>query len=1030
MVEGETTSDAIISINRPVLSNGMAREVVRGALFIDGWAIAPDGIATVEIDVDGQYVSTAHHANRHADAAGAFGDADARDFHALVPAWALSNGQRQVRVIALTKTGRRVASEFLIRAEHVARPTGPAVLRRKMPLAEIQMAERVLAGLAWRPNFGILIGIGEIDEEVAHARHTLTSLRDQVYGAWHATVLRRGRRVPEQLAARLTEGFEDIANRIDIRIDAPAAAPLADLVRTSGRGSRPHLIGVLLAGDVLGYDALLEMAIASGMRPDAEFFYSDERRISPASNQSEAFFKPQWSPDLLTATNYIGRFWCTLPTILRRARAAMGEWFQFGDFDLVLRCTEATSGICHIPKLLCERGRPQLDHPDQERAALARAAQRRGIRTEIGDGATTGSYRLKRVVQKNGLVSIVIPTRASEGRIRACLETLRAITAYRNFEIVCVENVPAAEAEWRTWLTGHADRVVTCDEPFNWSRFSNLGANAAKGEFLLFLNDDTEIVEPGWLDALLEHAERDEVGVVGARLLYPDGMVQHGGIFWTPSGGRHAFRGVPASEPGYFGLALTERDVMAVTGACFLVRRSEFDALGGFDEGHTIVNNDVDFCLRSWERGKSVICTPYATLIHHEGASRRDLEDAFDTAGFERRWGRKLLAGDPFYHPSLSRERDDYAADGEPLELVYPGRPLFDRSRINNILAVKLDHIGDFVTAIPALQRLQQHFPQARLYVLSAPSVAELSGLVPGLAGAIEFAFFFPRSGLGQRELLEADFRMLRQRLQPYHFDLAIDLRKAPETRPVLQYSGARWLAGFDHNGQFPWLDIVMEWETDPAGTRKRSHVSEDLLRLVDAVATACGPNADPARNGALRSAGPAAQSGRKIVCVHPGVGSPIRQWPATHFATLIDRLASSHHVEIILIGSDDEAEIAAEVMARVERGDLVRSLVGKIALRELPQLLASAALFVGNNSGPKHLAASLGVPTVGIHSGTVDAREWGPIGSNAVALRRDVLCSPCYFSDAGDCPRQLACLTELQPSDVHEICDRLLAVG
>jgi ADP-heptose:LPS heptosyltransferase/GT2 family glycosyltransferase len=690
-----------------------------------------------------------------------------------------------------------------------------------------------------------------------------------------------------------------------------------------------------------------------------------------------------------------------------------------------------TPGICHVPKLLCERGRPQLDHPDQERAALARAARRRGIQAEIGDGATSGYYRLRRALRTKGLVSIIIPTCAAEGRIKASLESLRATTAYRNFEIICVENIPAAvEAEWREWLTQHADRVVTCDEPFNWSRFNNIGAQNAKGEFLLFLNDDTEIIEPGWLDALLEHAEREDVGVVGARLLYPDGAVQHGGIFWTPRGGRHAFRGIPGSDPGYFGLALTERDVIAVTGACFLMRRSEFDTLGGFDESHTIVNNDVDFCLRSWERGKSVICTPYATLIHHEGVSRRGLDDVFDTTGFERRWGRKLRAGDPFYHSYLSRERDDYTPDGEPLELVYSSRPLFDRSRINNILAVKLDHIGDFVTAIPALQRLQQHFPQARLYVLSAPGVAELSELVPGLAGAIEFAFFFPRSEHGQRELSEADFRTLQQRLQPYHFDLAIDLRKAPETRPVLQYSGARWLAGFDHNGQFPWLDIVMEWETDPAGARKRSHVSEDLLRLIDAVATACGTNDGFRQSAALAKANSAGQSDRKIICIHPGVGSPVRQWPAAQFAALIDHLASSHHAEIILIGSDDEADIAAEVMARVERRDVVRSLVGKILLRELPRLLASAALFVGNNSGPKHLAASLGVPTVGIHSGTVDAREWGPIGSNAVAARRNVLCSPCYFSDPGDCPRQLACLTELQPSDVYEICDRLLSIG
>jgi ADP-heptose:LPS heptosyltransferase len=481
-------------------------------------------------------------------------------------------------------------------------------------------------------------------------------------------------------------------------------------------------------------------------------------------------------------------------------------------------------------------------------------------------------------------------------------------------------------------------------------------------------------------------------------------------------------------------MALTERNVLAVTGACFLVRRDTFDALGGFDESHAIVNNDVDFCLRCWEREKSVLYTPHATLIHHEGTSRRELEDRFDEAGFARRWGRRLRAGDPFYHPCLSRDRDDYAIDAEPLELVYSSRPLFDRTQVHDILAVKLDHIGDFITAAPALRRLQRHFPQARLYLLAAPGVAELSDLVPGLSGTIEFEFFFARSGLGQRELSEDDFRTLRQRLQPYRFDLAIDLRKAPETRPVLQYTGARWLAGFDHNGQFPWLDIVMEWETDPIAARKRSHVSEDLLRLVDAVATATEPNAglEPRLAGSgppPRTAVAGLPVGRKFICIHPGVGSPIRQWPPEHFATLIDLLAGTHDVEIVLIGSGDEAEIGAQVMARVERTDLVRSLIGRLSLGELPRLLASAALFVGNNSGPKHLAAGLGVPTVGIHSGTVDAREWGPIGINAVAIRRSTICSPCYFSDPGDCRRELACLTELQPIEVFEICKRLLAV-
>jgi ADP-heptose:LPS heptosyltransferase/GT2 family glycosyltransferase len=622
---------------------------------------------------------------------------------------------------------------------------------------------------------------------------------------------------------------------------------------------------------------------------------------------------------------------------------------------------------------------------------------------------------------------------AAGGLIKTCIETLRGKTSHPRFEIICVENIPAARANWKTWLRQHADKVVTVKGAFNWSRFNNLAAREAHGEFLLFLNDDIEIVEPEWLDLLLQQAERPEIGVVGARLLYPDRKLQHAGISWTAGGGRHAFRWADETDPGYFGLALTERDVIAVTGACLMVRRAEFEALGGFDEGHTIVNNDVDFCLRCRERGKAVVYTPHAMLLHHELASRHDLGDEFDAAGFDRRWGRQLRLGDPFYHPHLSRSGEDYSYDPEPLELVYSSHPLFDRAQVKNILAVKLDHIGDFITAIPALTRLRQAFSQAQLHLLVAPGSVALAKTLPGIASIQEFEFFFARSGLGQRELSEADHTALRQQLEPFRFDLAVDLRKAPETRQILRLTNARWLAGYDYNGQFPWLDIALQWELDPATIRKRHHVSDDLVRLVDAVAHAGSAHeatlALPTGEQKSAPASPARRAHSKLVCVHPGVGSPIRQWPAGHFAELIDLLVAAHHVDIVLIGSPDEADIAAEVIAKVLQPAAVRSVVGEVPLAELPHLLAKAALFIGNNSGPHHLAAALGVPTVGIHSGTVDAREWGPVGPRAVAIRRNMVCSPCYLSDAKDCWRGLACLTELRPEEVFEVCHRLLAI-
>ncbi|HWB51011.1 MAG TPA: glycosyltransferase family 9 protein [Stellaceae bacterium] len=990
---------ATLRIDRPVLANGAAVDIVRGALFVDGYAAAADGIAGVTIDVDGQYVAVARRAvdaTRVIEAMAAGEGREVVRFAAMVPAWALGNGPHRVKVALETQAGPGATSAFTLVADRTGTDDGPA-LRRKMPLSEAQIGGRILSGLGWRPVFGILIGVGEVDAEIASARRTLASLRDQAYGGWRATIVRRGRIVPDQAASRLLEGFDGIADRVAIGFDAPASAGLGELAR-AGKPGIVHLAGVLLAGDILSCDALLEMAIASGLQPDAELFYCDERRTDPVSGRSEIFCKPQWSPDLLMATNYIGRFWCTLPGVLHRARATMGDWFQFGDYDLVLRCTEATSGIHHVAKLLCERGRPQLDHPDQEVAALVSAMSRRHIAGVVDNGAEPGHYRLKRTVGTAALVSVVIAVAEPADRLGRCVERLRATTSGRDIEIICVVSPSAAPAGRQ-----QADAIVMAGEgPFNRSRFNNLGARKAKGEFLLFMGDGVTLSEPGWLDALLEHAQREEVGAVGPLAIDPG----------------------CAARPG---AVSTERNVSAVSGGCLLVRRSEFVALGEFDEAFAAMG-DADFCLRCRERGKTVICTPHARVAPDD-ALLSGLVTAAEEARFAERWGRQLLMGDPFRHRALRHDGDESVPDPEPVELVYASRPLFDRRHIRNILAVKLDHIGDFVTAIPALRRLQQHFPHARLYLLSSPGVAELSDLVPGLAGTIEFEFFFARSGLGRRQLSDADFRLLRQRLHPYRFDLAIDLRKAPETRPVLRESGARWLAGFDHDNQFPWLDIVMPWETDPPGVPKRTSAGDDLRRLADAVAGAAEGNAELPRVRPGSPRGPAAVTGRKTVCIHPGVGSTIRQWPAAHFAALIDLLAAGHDVEILLIGSKDEAAIADDVMARAQRADVVRSLVGDVALAELPALLSSVDLFVGNNSGPKHLAAALGVPTVGIHSGTVDAREWGPVGETAVAIRKRMVCSPCYFSDARDCPRDLACLTEVRPVDVYEVCRRFLMI-
>ncbi len=427
-------------------------------------------------------------------------------------------------------------------------------------------------------------------------------------------------------------------------------------------------------------------------------------------------------------------------------------------------------------------------------------------------------------------------------------------------------------------------------EPFNWSRFNNLAAAEAKGEFLLFLNDDIEIIQADWLDSLVEHAQRPEVGVVGPQLLYPDRRVQHAGMFLAGNAtARHAFRYLQEDDPGYFGLAKTQRNVIAVTGACLMTRRETFDATGRFDETHTIINNDLDYCLRIWRAGLHTVYTPHSTLIHHEQASRVQLPDVYDTGAFDSQWGGLFVAGDPFFHYRLSKERDDYSCEWEPVQSIVAGHPVFARETIRNILIVKLDHIGDCVIALPAISRLKRHFPDARLCVLSSKASRAVWEFEPAIDEIIEFDFFHARSGLGLIEQTDDDWRALEERLRPYGFDLAVDLRRHTDTRPVLKHTGARYLAGFDCRGAFGWLDLAIEWAADQALFSKRQHAADDLINLIDAISSACEtdrrviakrPSLSP---GALANVPRGKFLFRKpVVCIHPAAGTPMRQWPRT----------------------------------------------------------------------------------------------------------------------------------------------------
>jgi ADP-heptose:LPS heptosyltransferase/GT2 family glycosyltransferase len=1008
-------------LDSPPVVEGVVVEPVTGRLTIEGWVLARSGVAAVQVWLDDRHLGEAHYGLARQDVGAAFPDwvnalRSGYAFHC--PPRSLRDGEHTVRVVVTARNGQEHTHGFRMTVKRADDSDEPSNIRRRMPRAEVRTLLDTLDRLAHRPLVHLLLRLPAAADP-AEVALTLASLHAQAYPHWRLRVLAAG-----AVAAALVDDPDCEV----VTPDAPAwTEPLAV--------EPDDLVGLLTPGDELGVEALLELVLRAGLHRDADLLYGDEVRISPASGEREPFFKPDFSPDLLLSTNYIGRPWLASGRLLAATGATPAGLADHGEYDLLLRCAERARGVQHVPKLLVQRGPAALDTPALEQAALAAALARRSTPASVLPTPVAGTWRVRRDVVRPGKVSIIIPTCAAHGYIETCITSLRKHTTWPDYEIIVIDNIPARLVAWKLYVETHADKLVDIPEAFNWSRFNNRAVEAAAGEYLLFLNDDIEITQPDWLQALLEHAQRPEVGVVGPQLLYPDGKVQHAGMFLGVYGlGRHAFRFNAADEPGYFGLAITQRNVLAVTGACMLVRRDTFARLGGFDEAHEVVNNDLDFCLRAHQSGFATIFTPYASLIHHELASRARLKDEYDLSRFNAAWKTLYAAGDPYFNPRLSRHADDYRPDDEPVQTIVAGHTLFDRDEIRRILVVKLDHIGDFITALPAIRRLKRLFPAASISVLAGRASQAFVELEPAIDAFIPFDFFHARSQLGQKALTDADYVALRQELAAHRFDLAIDLRKHLSTRDVLRHTGARFLAGYDYQGQFPFLDIALEWEGDKALQHKRAHIVDDMLALVNAVGQACEPDeplvAAPPAPPAAADLPEAVRAlfDRPVVAVHPGAGNTTKQWPVEHFSALIELLMERNGVNVLLVGGPDEVLLADTLLAGVRRQDRIGSLAGQTSLAELGRVLTACALYIGNDSGPKHIAAALGVPTIGIHSGVVDAVEWAPRGRRAVALRRAMSCSPCYLANADDCPRNLACLRFLEPALVHQTAELLLA--
>jgi GT2 family glycosyltransferase len=401
--------------------------------------------------------------------------------------------------------------------------------------------------------------------------------------------------------------------------------------------------------------ALARLTAALAREPAPDVVYGDEDAVMADGQRGDAFLKPGWSPELLLSMDYIGPLVAIGPRAAGAALAA-DEHPPETIYEVLLRIVDAPLRVERIAEVLFTSDEPRVpaDEP-RTRDAIQRLAARRGRRAQVVPLECPGTRDVRWELGREPLVSVVIPTNLSGGRLSACLRALESRTTYSNLELVLVDSSADGLESVNGLVQGHSHRVVRFRGAFNFSTAINLGARAASGDYLLLLNDDTEARTPDWVQRMVEQLLAPGAGVVGCKLLYPNGTVQHAGVVLDVegSGSWHVHWGFAADAPGYRGMLQTTRNYSAVTGACMMVSTELFAELGGFDEGFEAEFSDVDLCLRAIERGRRVVWTPHAVVAHHERSSFPMRVNRSDFDRFVERWSSRYSGGDPLYHPAF-----------------------------------------------------------------------------------------------------------------------------------------------------------------------------------------------------------------------------------------------------------------------------------------------------------------------------------------------------------------------------------------
>ena len=542
--------------------------------------------------------------------------------------------------------------------------------------ADLQRMTETLCVLAYKPVISIIMPVFNPAE--SFLKEAIESVLNQVYPYWELCIADDASTQPyvKSILQEYAEHYSHI--KVVFRAENGHISRASNSALEVATG---EFVTFLDHDDLLTPDALYEVALLLNRHSEADMIYSDEDKIQDDGRLREPFFKPDWNPDTFLSrmyTAHLGVYRRSLVTEIGGLRVGY-EGSQ--DYDFVLRFTEQTRNIYHIPKVLyhwrihSDSTASSLDNknyaPKAAQKAILDALHRRGESGRVTP-VPGGHHIIRYEIQEFKLVSIIIPTKNLGKILDKCLLSIFEKTQYPNYEVLVIDN-GSTEAKTKAiinrWQTKEPNRFrcEVIDIPFNFSRINNLAVKAAKGEYLLFLNNDTEVLTCDWIEAMVEQAQRPSIGAVGTLLLYPDNTIQHAGVVISIGGvAGHSHKHYPASSHGYFNQIQTINNYLAVTGACLMCRREVFDSVEGFEEDLSVAFNDVDFCLKIFEQGYNNIYLPHVVLYHYESKSRGYENTPEKLVRFnkeieymQKKW-KKFIGHDPCYNPNLTRLREDF----------------------------------------------------------------------------------------------------------------------------------------------------------------------------------------------------------------------------------------------------------------------------------------------------------------------------------------------------------------------------------